>query len=319
MIAYKKLDKVQLPISRAYWTTVENLVPDSQAFLQNLEGYMAGKGRQYSPNVHLLTKDLVVTESLKQRLSGITRDDTPILVGDLMGEDCRIDPRHLNDLINHMEKRETKLNKRNIKISKDGRYPSLLKNRSFFQDTRTRNYLRPYSGKSDIHITVAVDGSVSKSLNRMHCATEIAEELFFQQHYFLRQDHLALISFGKQIKEVPHYRQAGNWMNPGGRNTAECLEHCVKNARNGYHHVYLIITGTAEDRVCDAAMELKKKGLGLTQFVVDDSKLSAGQALQTTQDSRGDVYFVKEKYVDLLSLMVNEHYETFRAGVKFGS
>ncbi len=323
--------KIQLPINSAYFTRVKNLKPDKQALLQNVEWYAAGKNRTYSPGIHLLTRDLVVTRSLKDKLVGIVGEDAVVLVGDLTreGNGCRIEGRVINEIVERMELREKLLGKRGIVMGADGKYPCLLSLRELFHDVKIRGYENNYSNKRDIKIVLAVDGTNPEvfadpnAKRYMARAIACAEELVFQQKYFFTVDELEVIVFGEDPKDITQdFQRTASWVVKKKRNTAKCLEHCVEAALSGrrYNHVYLITTGVSDDtRVCSVAEEMRATGVGLTQFLVGDKwkqqSLSLGQVIQCADDSKGDFYPVKVENMDLLSLIISEHYQKYRANV----
>lgn len=324
-------DKIQLPINTAYFTRVKNLKPDKQALLQNVEWYAAGKDRRYSPGIHLLTRDLVVTKNLKDKLMGIVNEDAVVLVGDLTrdGNGCRIEGRVINEIIERMERREQLLGKRGIVMSPDGTYPSLLKRQELFHDVKIKGHENNYSNRRDIKIILAIDGTNPdifanpQAKRYMAHAIDVAGEFAFQQKYFFASDELSIIVFGENPKDITQdYLKSTSWVVKKPRNTAKCLEHCVETAgtTKRYHHIYLVTTGASDDpRICDAAVEMRVKGIGLTQFLVGDKWKQQpnclAQVIQSADDSKGDFYVVKSQSMDVLSLIVNEHYERYRANL----
>ena len=65
---------------------------------------------------------------------------------------------------------------------------------------------------------------------------------------------------------------------------------------------------------------MRDRGIGLTQFLVGDTLKkqpnSLAQVIQSAEDSKGDFYAVKSQSIDVLSLIVNQHYERYRANVR---
>lgn len=325
------LSRVQLPVRSAYFTLVSKLVPGKQALLQHVEWYAAGQERRYAPGVHLLTRDLVITDLLKDKLRKTVGDDAVVLVGDLRPEadkSCVIERQVINDIIQHMEKRDVLLRRRGLSIGSDGRYSSLINNYSLFHEAR-RGFPRQYNDKKDVKIILAIDGTIPRILTNgtgrlMNYAIETAEELLFQQQHFFKSDKVSVVVFGDTCKDITEdYQRTASWKIRALRNTSRCLEHCINDLSqgNGYRHIYLITTGPSNDRkICDIASRIKDKGFGLSQFVVGEEWKAfpngLAQFLQVAQDSSGDLYLVKQASADILSLIVNEHFERYRADVK---
>ena len=326
------LSKVQLPVTSAYFTLVSKLVPGRQALLQHVEWYSAGQDRRYAAGVHLLTRDLVISDLLKDKLRATVGDDAVVLVGDLRLEadkSCTIERRVINDIVQHMEKRDLLLRKRGIIIGNDGRYPSLINNHSLFHEAR-RGFPRQYNDKRDVKIILAIDATNPRVLTSaesgrfMSYAIDTAEELLFQQQFFFKNDRLSVVVFGESPNDITEdYQRLRSWKVNCPRNTARCLEHCIKDISqgNGYRHIYLVTTGSSNDRnICDIASRIREKGFGLSQFVVGEDwkeiPNSLAQFLQIAQDSSGDLYLLKQANADILSLIINEHFERYRAGVK---
>jgi hypothetical protein len=325
MIFYKAPAKVELPIDCAYYTLVGKLLPGKQALLRDVTGNLAKKDKSYSSKINLSTNYTVVDETLKSGLIRATGENAAVLVGDLKPGKANTKPEGMivQEIVEHMRHRKQILEQltktKRAKSGLNGRYVTLLKQPNLFHRSKKGNQ-RSYSCDS-VNLILAVDGTnpsvFRNDRTSMGHAILSAEELFFQTKYFFRSDEVRVLIYGDSVRDI-----TSTWKNPSSwkikannRNTVSCLETCLNLAdHNKRHtHIYHMATGGAHDpKIIDMTKKIKDNKISFTQFCVDASGKDLGAMLQTAQDAGGDVYPILKENVNLLSLMLGEHFETYR-------
>src|SRR3989344_2248925 len=257
-----QLERVSLPITRAYFITAEKIVPGKHALLRNIEWYEAGTDMYFAPGTSLFKKDIVVTEANKRTLLSRVPAGKAVLVGDLRDNHTEVPASGtlVNKIMNHMEERRALLFRKIIIPDKESAYPSLLEMKSLFHPERHRctpAETTSYVNRTNIRVILAFDGThpevfadPSQPRNYMGHAIATAEEFTFQQKYFFGSDQLSVVVYGESSKDIDekNISRSAVWKVGRVRDTAGCLEHCIDIAlhRGGYTHIYLFTTGASE-------------------------------------------------------------------------